>query len=302
MLVPLRFKERYTCLVDDPEAFLASLCRPLPGSFRVNTLKTTREEIAQQFHCYGIDVEPVAWYADAFTTPSDAVGATLERFLGKIYLQELASMLPPLVVREELREARRVLDACAAPGSKTTQLAAFMENRGLLVANDRNYHRVRALKFNLNKAGVLNVVITNRDVLRFPGSEFEVILLDAPCSSEGTMRKNPALAARWSEHMVRSYAGRQRQLILKAFDLLAPDGVLVYSTCSFAPEENEGIVHWLLENRPARLLPVSIPGLTAAAAAASWQGTDFHHDTLNAVRVWPHHNDTGGFFMAKITK
>ncbi len=283
---PEEFRARYNGLVDDPREFWASLLRPLPRSFRVNTLKATCAYIVGRFESYGIEVRPVGWYADAFTTDNETLGSTLERFLGMIYLQELVSMLPPLVVAEELKTARRVLDACAAPGSKATQLAALMGNRGLLVANDRDYRRIRGLKFNLNKAGVLNAVITQRDLLSLPLSPYDVILLDAPCSSEGTLRKNPDLVMRWSEHRVRTYAGRQRQLILRAFDMLAPGGILVYSTCAFAPEENEGVVHWLLDNREARLLPISLPKLKTAPPVTEWRGLRYHPDVLKAVRIW----------------
>jgi len=300
--IPELFKQRYCSLVDDPEAFFTSLLKPLPKSFRVNRLKATIEEIVERFNMYGFEIRQLPWYADGFVANSPKIGSTLERFLGKIYLQEAASMISPLLVREELQTARSVLDACAAPGSKTTQLAALMDNKGLLIANDNNYSRIRALKFNLNKAGALNVVITNRDLISFPGSEFDVILLDAPCSSEGTVRKNPSLLSRWLEHRIRTCAGQQKQLILKAFDLLAPGGTLVYSTCTFAPEENEAIIDWLLQNRPAKLLPIDIPKIKLAQPVREWQGIIFHPEIENAVRLWPHHNNTGGFFMAKVGK
>jgi len=300
--IPKRFKQRYLPLVDDPEAFFSSLLKPLPKSFRVNVLKATQEDVVERFRSYGMIVKQMLWYADAFVVESGSIGSTLERFLGKINLQELASMLPPLLVRKELISARSVLDACAAPGSKTTQLAALMRNKGLLIANDSNFSRIRALKFNLNKAGALNVVITNRDLRNFPLSQFDVILLDAPCSSEGTTRKNPFLLSRWSEHRIRTCAGLQKQLILRAFDLLAPGGTLVYSTCTFAPEENEAVVDWLLQNRPAKLLPIDLPNIKLAPPVREWQATTFHHEIDKVARLWPHHNDTGGFFLARVGK
>ncbi|MFH1372307.1 MAG: RsmB/NOP family class I SAM-dependent RNA methyltransferase [bacterium] len=300
--IPDGFRRRYQPLVDDPEAFLAAMQRPLTNSFRINRLKATSAEVLPRFEEYGIMTQAVSWYDEAFTTTSEVVSVTLERFLGKVCLQELASMLPPLVIADKLGTAKRVLDGCAAPGSKTTQMAALMNNRGLLVANDSNYDRIRALKFNLNRAGVLNSVITEEDLRTFPQSEFDVVLLDAPCSSEGMMRKNPLLWKRWSEHRIRTWSGLQKQLILKAFDLLASGGTLLYSTCTIAPEENETVIDWLLQNRPAKTEPIEMNGFTFSPALPEWLGTTFDNRCAAAVRVWPHHNDTGAFFLARVSK
>lgn len=276
--------------------------KPLPRSFRINRLKADVKEVLKRFDNYGIVCYPVPWYDEAFITESDEITYTLEHFLGMIYMQELSSMLPVLLLKEELKKAHRVLDACAAPGSKTTHLAAMMNNRGLIVANDRNFDRIKGLKFNLNKTGTLNTVITQYDLIDFPDDQFDIVLLDAPCSSEGTIRKNPYLFTRWTEHRLRTYAGRQRQLILKAFDLLVPGGVLVYATCTFAPEENEAIMDWLLKNRPAEMIPVDIPGIRLSPPVTEWEGRKFDDRCRLAARLWPHHNDTGGFFIARVSK
>jgi NOL1/NOP2/sun family putative RNA methylase len=300
--IPEAFRERYAGLVDDQEAFFASLLTPLPKSLRVNRLKTTAAEVTARFAGYGIALQQTAWYSDAFVSDNPALGTTLEHFLGSIYIQELTSMLPPLLVREELMTAKTVLDACAAPGSKTTQLSALMNNRGTIVANDVEYERIRPLKFNLEKSGTLNAVVTNYDLRSFPQTEFEIVLLDAPCSSEGIFRKNLKQLQMWSPRRIAPAAHRQQQLILKAFDLLADGGVMIYSTCTFAPEENEGVVDYLLRERPADLAEVSIPGLRLTAGLNEWQGTKFDSRLGLTARVQPHHNDTGGFFLAKVTK
>lgn len=299
-MIPASFRERYSSLVDDQEEFFACLARPLPKSFRVNTLKC--KDVGKRFSSYGIKIMRVPWYSDAFISENPEIGSTLEHFLGAIYMQELVSMLPPLVVRKELEHANAVLDGCAAPGSKTTQLAALMENKGIIIANDIAYGRIRALRFNLEKTGTLNTVITNYDLRHFPAMQFGVILLDAPCSAEGTARKNPKFFSVWSPRQVSGHAKLQKQLITKAFDLLAPGGCLVYSTCTFAPEENEGVVDWLLEKRPAALEQIEIPQLRLSPGILEWNGTQFNPEVSKAARVWPHHNDTGGFFMAKVRK
>ena len=301
--IPERFRSRYCPLVDDPDAFLLSLQTMLPKSFRVNSLKSSAAEITERFAGYGIGIRQMGWYGDAFVSDTPDIGSTLEHFSGKIYFQELVSMMPPLLLRKELEQARVVLDACAAPGSKTTQMAALMGNRGTIVANDVAYPRIRALKFNIEKTGTINAVISNRDLRNFPQMQFEVVLLDAPCSSEGTMRKNSEMFSGWSERAVESNARQQSQLVLKAFDLLSSGGVMVYSTCTFAPEENECILDHLLANRAeARLEPISIEGFKTSRPLEEWKGRTFHDEVRKAMRIWPHHNDTGGFFMARVVK
>ncbi len=304
--LPERFKARYCPIVDDPDAFLSSLATLLPKSFRVNTLKSSPDEVKKRFAGYGISIKQMPWYEDAFVSELPDIGATLEHFTGAIYFQELVSMLPPLLVREELETARWVLDGCAAPGSKTTQMAALMKNNNALVANDIDYGRIRALKFNLERTGAMNTIITNRDLHHFPnsGRQYEVILLDAPCSAEGTMRKNAELFSAWSEKDIENRARLQNQLITKAYDLLVPGGVMVYSTCTFAPEENECVVAQLLKERADAEL-VSLPDLTGfklSQPLGEWAGQQFDERISATRRVWPHHNDTGGFFLAKVRK
>jgi len=300
--LPSRFTERYCPLVDNEEAFLASLGRLLPKSFRVNTIKSSASEVKERFSGYGIGIKQMPWYEDAFVSDNPDVGSTLEHFAGAIYMQELVSMLPPIIVREELRESRFVLDGCAAPGSKTTQLSALMQNRGTIVANDLDYMRIKALKFNLEKTGALNVVITNQDLRMFPPMQFDLIILDVPCSAEGTIRKSDGLFSSWSENAIRGASSVQKRLIRKGFDLLKPGGTMVYSTCTFAPEENEAVLDHLLADTPAVLEPIAIEGLKLSKPLEEWEGGRFDPQISNAIRIWPHHNDTGGFFIAKVRK
>ncbi len=300
--IPPLFAERYAPLADDASAFFEGMLAPLPKSFRVNPLKGTVETVVGRFSEYGISIRQMEWYADAFVSDNPALGATLEHFLGAIYIQELTSMLPPLLVRKELCNATLILDACAAPGSKTTQLSALMGNRGTIVANDIEYERIKPLKSNLERSGTLNAVVTNYDLRSFPTMSFDVILLDAPCSSEGIFRKNPRQMQSWSPKRIPPSAHRQKQMILKAFDLLADGGTLVYSTCTFAPEENEAVVDYLLEERPARLEQVEIPHFRLMPGTTIWQDQIFDERLMMTARVLPHHNDTGGFFLARIRK
>ena len=305
LIIPDQFIERYGQIVDDQDAFFTSLLQHLPKTFRVNTLKTDKQVVKERFEEYGIHLKQVPWHSDAFISQNNSIGNTLENFLGYIYIQELTSMLPPLILHAELQNSEFVLDGCAAPGSKTTQLAAMMKNNDTIIANDIDYNRIRALKFNIEKTGSLNVVITNRDLRLFPGkNSFDVILVDVPCSSEGTIRKNPTMLSKWSNQKKRipGYANLQQQLIVKAFNLLKPGGCLVYSTCTFAPEENEGVINWLLENHPASIERINIPKMKLSPGILEYNGKQFNSEIKKTVRIWPHHNDTDGFFIAKVRK
>lgn len=302
--IPPAFKEYYGPLVDDEAAFYSALVKPLPKSLRVNTLKAEREYVKTRYTGYGIPLVECPWYADALI-PQDATvdpSPALEHFLGQVYVQELTSMLPPLALREEIVSANLVLDACAAPGSKATQVAALMNDHGTLIANDADYNRIRALKHNLSKAGAQNVILTNVDLAEFPTEQqFDVILLDAPCSSDGTIRKMNKLLPNWTAKRPLKYASLQRHLIKKAFALLKPDGVMLYSTCSFSPEENEVTVSHLLNNSEAEIEPIEIPNLHLSPGITEWNG-ELDPRVARTSRIWGHHNNTGGFFLAKIRK
>lgn len=300
MEIPKPFRERYEGLVDDPEAFFSCIKTFAPKSFRVNTLKCGPDEMRERFSEYGIGIKQMPWYQDAFVSEEPEIGGTLEHFTGKIYIQELVSMLPPLILREELGSF--VLDACAAPGSKSGQLSALMQNKGILVANDIDYGRIKALRFNLEKAGAINALITNQDLRFFPQMQFDSVILDAPCSSEGTIRKNAKLFNSWNEKKVHGHSRLQKHLILRGFDLLKPGGAMVYSTCTFAPEENEEVLSYLLEKRDAHLEEIAIPGFRTSPGVTGWRNKEYNEEVRKCARIWPHHNDTGGFFMAKVRK
>ncbi|MBD3210780.1 NOL1/NOP2/sun family putative RNA methylase [Candidatus Micrarchaeota archaeon] len=300
--IPKVFRQRYASLVDDPEAFFSCLGSMQPRSFRVNTLKSGRKHVVERFEGYGFEIKQVPWYRDAFVSAEPDVGSTLEHFTGEIYMQELVSMLPPVVLRKDLMKAKNVLDGCAAPGSKATQMAAIMGNMGLIVANDVSYSRIKALKFNQEKTGAANMVITNLDLRNFPQHNFDIVLLDAPCSAEGTIRKSCGISEMWSERHIKKLSSLQKQLIVKAFDLMSPGGLMVYSTCTFAPEENESVVNHLVEKRPARLEEIDVPGFRLSDPLQEWRGETFSEKIKNCIRVWPHHNNTGGFFMARVGK
>lgn len=291
---------RYIDIIPDWEGFLAFCHRPLPTTIRTNTLRITAEDLVERLTRTGLELEAIAWAPGVFTVASDNVGKRLEHWLGLFYVQEAVQVLPAFVLAP--RPGERVLDLCAAPGGKCTQIAALMQNKGLVVANEPNGRRQQALLANLNRLGVLNAAVTEYRGESFPlGASFDRVLIDAPCSAEGTLRKEPAMQKGASPAAIKRMAAIQRRLIRRGYELLRPGGTLVYSTCTFAPEENEAVAAVLLADTDARLEPVVLP-FPASPGIKAWQGLTFPEEITGCVRIYPHQIDSGGAFIARFRK
>jgi NOL1/NOP2/sun family putative RNA methylase len=293
--------DRYEPLVDDREAFRAACDRPLPYAVRVNTIKSTVDRVTRAFDEAGVSHTPVDWNPTLFTLDGKA-GRTWPYFLGWVHGQEEVSALPALVLDPQPGE--RVWDACAAPGSKTTQLAALMDDRGTLVGNDNSLGRLSALRHNAERLGVTNLVVTNQDARNFSLNplafeEFDRAIVDAPCSCEGTCRKNPTVLEEWTLDHVHQVAGVQKGILKRAVQATREGGTVVYSTCTFAPEENEAVLDHVLAEEPCRLVDVDTR-LRTSPGVTEWEGETFDASVEKAHRVYPHQNDTGGFFCAKL--
>lgn len=294
---------RYKPIIQDFSGFMESIQRPLLRSFRINTLKGTHDEILHILK--DMKIEQMAFYPDGYRLSEKVkVGNYIAHNLGLIYVQEIASMMPVLVLDPQPNEF--VLDMCAAPGSKSTQIAQCMRNTGLLVLNEINRKRAQGLIHNVKRCGVLNeavISIKGQKLDRVLPDYFDRVLIDAPCSAEGTIRKSKAVLYHWGERNIEKMSRIQKGLIISGFRTLRPGGILVYSTCTIAPEENEAVVAYLLEKFPeAEVIPVSIPHFRTQAAITKWQGISFDQRVKNCVRILPQDNDTAPFFIAKITK
>ncbi|MCK5629002.1 MAG: NOL1/NOP2/sun family putative RNA methylase, partial [Nanoarchaeota archaeon] len=228
------------------------------------------------------------------------IGNLVEHSLGYFYVQEAASMIPPVVLNPKPEEI--VLDMCASPGSKASQIAQYMQNKGLLVANDYKGIRLAPLGINLQRMGITNFIITLMEGRRFKGHQFDKILLDAPCSGTGTIRKSIKTLRMWNPLTIGKIAGQQKQLINAAFENLKPGGTMVYSTCSLEPIEDENVVTHLLDTySDAQLEDFEIP-LKRGFVCNEFDGMSFHKDIQKCLKLWPQDNDTEGFFVAKINK
>lgn len=306
------FIEHYSKLTDF-ETFKKYSLSFLRRSIRINTLKIPVDIVRKRLEKEWI-LTPIPWCKEGFwiehkgdsgsedrTEPKRRdIGNLIEHSLGFIYVQEAASMIPPIVLEPLPNEI--ILDMCAAPGSKATQIAQYMQNKGLLVANDVTYQRIQALGINIQRCGITNAVITQMYGHWFKGFMFDRILLDAPCSGTGTIRKSVKTLMMWNRSGIRKLAGQQRQLIDVAFNNLKQNGVLVYSTCSNEPEEDEAIVSFLLEKYPDAVCEkIELP-LRHGDAIMEFEGKQYHKDVRNCLRLWPQDNDTEGFFVAKIRR
>ncbi len=290
---------RYRPIIDDWDTFLSSAQTPLPYVVRTNTLKIESPALQQRFVAAGIDAVPYAWSDELFEMP-EPPGRRIEHWLGLYYAQEAVQTLPVMALDPQPGET--ILDLCAAPGGKATFIAARMHNQGTLVANEPSGRRQMSLLANINRLGVLNTMITAYQGENFPmGTRFDRVLVDAPCSAEGTLRKESSLQQGASMNTISRLARLQKRLIVRAFDLLAPGGCLVYSTCTFAPEENEAVVTHLLQERDARISPFNIP-IKASPGLTGWLNEAFPAEIQHCVRVYPHHLNSGGGFLARITR
>ncbi|MFA5049513.1 MAG: RsmB/NOP family class I SAM-dependent RNA methyltransferase [Candidatus Micrarchaeia archaeon] len=254
--------------------------------FRINTLKTTPKGFLKFSK---LQTAKTNVWENAFEYQDKIpIGKTWEYFLGYLHPQSLTSMLPALILNPKERED--VLDLTAAPCGKTTQISAMMRNTGVIVANDVP-EKEKSMFGNIKRLGALNIIIITKDAKNFKIRErFDKVLLDAPCSALGGEK---AAHLRYTKEMSYSLSTIQKMMILNAFDSVKNGGEMVYSTCTFAKEENEEVIQFLLEKRgEAKLIPIKLD-------IKKEKGIDGLDD---AVRIYPQHLNSEGFFIAKIKK
>ena len=282
--------------------FIAACQRPLRRSIRVNTLKISVADFLALVAPYSWQLTPVPWCAEGFWIERDdedavPLGSTAEHLSGLFYIQEASSMLPVAALFADGNSPERVMDVAAAPGSKTTQIAARMGNRGAILANEFSASRVKVLHANISRCGIHNVALTHFDGRVFGAAlpeAFDAILLDAPCSGEGVVRKDPDALKNWSVESNLEIAATQRELIESAFHALRPGGTLVYSTCTLNRDENEDVCLWLKAQYPDAVEFLPLNDLFVSAQEAITPEGFLH--------VFPQIYDCEGFFVARLRK
>lgn len=277
------------------------------AGIRVNTLKISREEFLK---VSPFELEPIPWCSTGFyIRDGERPGRHPYYHAGLYYIQEPSAMAPVELLG--VAPGDIVLDLCAAPGGKSTQIAAKLKGEGVLVSNDLHPDRTKALAKNLEMYGVRNAVVLNEDPERIAGAFprfFTKILIDAPCSGEGMFRKDESMLKYWEESSPLKFAEMQREILTSAAKMLTPGGRLVYSTCTFSPEENEGMIAEFLNNhQDFRLVPVEhsdyfSPGETKWLTGQGHVGDDVLIQLTGTARLWPHKVKGEGHFMAVLQR
>lgn len=298
--LPAAFEERMKeMLKEEYEEYISSYGEERQYGLRVNTLRIEPEEFEKLFP---FSVERVPWTENGFYYRGEDRPSVYPWYAaGVYYLQEPSAMTP--ASRLPVQPGECVLDLCAAPGGKATELGARLNGKGVLVANDISNSRAKALLHNLELCGVYNVFVTNE----IPGNlsksfpeYFDKIMVDAPCSGEGMFRKDPDVALSWDEERPQYFAKLQRDIVKNAIQMLKPGGMMLYSTCTFAPEENEGTISWILENFPEMKLQDVEWYEGFCTGNPSWGNGD--EELRKCVRIWPHKMNGEGHFMALLKK
>lgn len=303
MKLPTQFIERMQRqLGDDYALYEKSLSDHVTKGIRLNKQKISSAQAKQKIPFLG---EQIPWCSHGFyDTQVEKASKHPYYAAGLYYMQEPSAMLPAQVL--PVKPGDIVLDLCAAPGGKTTELGVKLQGKGLLVANDISASRAKALLKNIELFGLSNVVVTNetpkRLTERFAGC-FDCILLDAPCSGEGMFRKEPAMCAAWERNGPSYYEAIQKELILYAAELLKPGGFLVYSTCTFSPQEDEGILQFLLQHRQdfqMQPIPMQDGFLAGCSEHLREESQEMHLEY--AIRLMPHRIRGEGHFVSLLQK
>ena len=289
--------------IEDTIKLLKANEKSLTPSIRVNTLKITVSDLKERLDQKGFKLEPIEWIPYAFKVIKETynLGSTHEFLQGYYYLQNIASMLPALILDPKPNDI--VIDMCAAPGSKATHLAQIMKNEGTLILIDRNRKRIPALETNIRRMGIINSIVINMDASDLSKLNIKAtkILLDAPCTGEGLIRQDPNRKKSRKLKDIEKMASIQKRLLKAGLNALKSDGELLYSTCSIAPEENELVVHEVLEEeKKFRISKISstfgVHGLIEV------YGKYLKEELKYSQRLYPHLHDTIGFYLCLLKR
>ena len=307
-VLPELFLQRTRALLstDAYTASLTSFKQPKPITFRANTLRANEQDVLTEVSNAGILTVPIEWCPNCHLVKKGTIRELQELpswERGELYIQAASSMLAVHALQVE--PEMRVLDMCAAPGSKTSLIAAMMQNQGMLVANDRSRKRLYRLREILQTQGATNVEVLCGSGERLGQSHadcFDRVLVDAPCSGEGRFRTDrPIRLSRWSLQEIQSLSKLQEQLLIAALRCVCVGGMVIYSTCTFTPEENELLLDKVLSRKgiDAEIIPIPIElhPPTTTKPVLSWNGKTIENDVQHAIRIIPD-SITTGFFIA----
>jgi len=271
---------------------------------RVNPVLINADDLLKRLKLYGIELEEIINIPNAYkvTAGREVIGKTLDFVLGYYYIQSLSSMIPPLVLSPEPGDV--VLDLCAAPGSKTTQLAEIMKNQGTIYANEIANDRVKMLVHNMEKMCVTNLGIMNfrgEQLSNFFDNHFDKILVDAPCSALGILQKKGEVNNWWNKRHADKLSEMQNKLMISAVKMAKEGGEILYSTCTLTFEENELALNKILETYPVELVDIELP-VASQPAFTTYRGEKLDDSLAKAHRIIPWESGSEGFFVAKFVK
>jgi len=286
--------------VEETEEMLVAYEKsPLP-TIRVNTLKISPFELRKRLELKGFELKPSQWYKEGFHVKNEPIslGATSEYLSGFYFIQSAASWLPTLLLDPKPNEF--IIDLAAAPGGKTTHIAQLMNNKGVLLCYDISRERMKSMRSNLNRCGVMNAICIRSDARKLVDLKLQAdkILLDAPCTGEGLMAVDPSRKTSKNSSDILRLQKLQKELFEIGISSLKKGGELVYSTCSTAPEENEEVINWALEKFPIKLQKHKFKEFPSGLTKAF--GKEYSQELKNAIRLYPHKNGTEGFFLCKL--
>ena len=292
--------ESYRGIIPDFDLFQESLRKPFQAHLRINRLRIEPEPLLQLLKRRGVRFEKSVETDDSlYMAPGlESPGNLPEYFSGYIHPQALTSCLASAALAPE--GGCYIIDMCASPGGKTAHMAQLTGNTGVIVANELYPSRHVGLGHTLSRLGVLNTVVSAYQAQQFPMKQrFDFVLADVPCSGEGMFRKTGESVFYREKKSKKKLPDLQKKIILRGFDLLKDNGVMLYSTCTFNPEENESVVNYLLENRDARLLSINT-GVSHEPGICEWRQEQYDRQLNRSARFYPHRLDSVGFFMARI--
>lgn len=288
--------ERYKSIIDDWEKFVEYSDRYQQSTVRKNPLKAEddfEERLQKNF-----DFEKAEWNTNIYRVDTETPGKSILQWRGDYYVQEESASLPVSVLNPQPDE--KILDMCAAPGGKTTQIAARTNNNADIIANDESQTRIQSLQMNIYRTGSASATVVNYDGRNLPEDEqFDRILLDAPCTGEGDRYRRTFEAANRSE--IKGLSQLQKELVNKAEKMLKPGGTLVYSTCTINPFENEAVVKNAVEDTELELIDIET-GIEHMRGVESFEDENYGQEMNKTVRVYPHHMNSGVIYVAKFTK
>lgn len=301
MELPQLFVDKMKSLLGEEYSdYESCLHRPKQNGIRVNTAKISVKEFQK---IAPFEIEPVPWTENGFFVGAKEQPAKHPFYhAGLYYIQEPSAMAPAAFLPVEPGD--KVLDLCAAPGGKSTELGARLKGEGLLVSNDISITRTKALLKNLEMFGIKNSVIMSeepKNLVPVFHEYFDKVLVDAPCSGEGMFRKGSNEIKNWAEYGIEPYVKIQREIILDAVKMLKPGGYLLYSTCTFSPEEDEQLVEYLLQREPALSLADMPEAEGFDRGHPEWTKTGLM-DVTKCIRLWPHKIKGEGHFLALLKK